>query len=258
MFFRIIEYLKYLFNAKTAFGIHAPFAFDFYTKVIRSKNPLPEVFNEIENRRKLVLESNETIQVTDLGTGKRKNRDKRQVSYIARRYANKAKDAYLLYRIVEFLKPNNILELGTSLGFTTMYMAIAAPKAQIYTIEGCPETANIARQNFKLLDISLNSLIGNIDLILPELLKNGKIPEFIFFDANHTKEATLRYFNMCLPYVNERTVFVFDDIYWSAGMKQAWLIIISHPEISLSIDIFRFGIVFFKKNSLKQHFVLKY
>jgi predicted O-methyltransferase YrrM len=258
MFFRIIEYFKYFFKARSKFGIHAPFAYEFYTKVIRSKQRFPESLHEVEDIRNTLLRSNETIQVKDFGTGAIKEKTVRKVSHITRSYANDKKDAYLIYRIIQFLGPAAILELGTSLGFTTMYIAKASGDAKIYTIEGCPETARLAKKNFASTGLNINLLVGNIDQVLPELLNKNFKPEFVFFDGNHTKEATLQYFELCLPYANDKTVFVFDDIYWSSGMKEAWLTIISHPEIRLSIDIFRLGIVFFKKNSAKQHYVLKY
>jgi predicted O-methyltransferase YrrM len=258
MFFRIIEYLKYIMNAKSEFGIHAPFAYDFYTKVIRQKQKLPATLFEIEDLRNDLLRSNETIQIIDLGTGASKSKSVRNISLLARSYANNKKDAFLMYRMIQYLKPARILELGTSLGLTTMYMAKAAGDAKIYTIEGCPETAHLAKQHFDKYCPDINLLMGNIDQVLPELLEKNFTPEFVFFDGNHTKEATLRYFELCLQYATEKTVFVFDDIYWSAGMKEAWQTIISHPEINLSLDLFRLGIVFFKKNSAKQHYVLKY
>lgn len=258
MFFPIIEYLKYFFKASSRFAIHAPFAYDFYTKVIRSGQKLPESLEEIEEKRKALLRSKKSIQVTDFGTGASKERSFRKVSEIAHLYANDKRDAFLIYRIIRFLRPNTILELGTSLGLTTMYIAKANNEAQIYTIEGCPETARLAKQNFEGSYLNINLLVGNINWVLPELLDKKLSLEFVFFDGNHTKEATLKYFELCLQYINEKTVFVFDDIYWSVGMKEAWQTIVSNPQVRLSIDLYKMGIVFFKKNSAKQHFILKY
>jgi predicted O-methyltransferase YrrM len=258
MLFRIFEYLRYFFTAKSEYGIHSPFAFNFYMKVVRSKETFPETLNEIEDIRKALLGSGEKIQVTDYGTGALQSKTLRKVSHLARTYANAKKDAFLIYRMIRYFKPAVILELGTSLGLTTLYMSKAADTARVFTLEGCPETARLAKQNFTACGMDINLQVGNIDGILPELLEKGCKPEFVFFDANHTREATLRYFNLCLPHVNEKTVFVFDDIYWSEGMKDAWFTIISHPEINLSMDLFHLGIVFFKKNSAKQHYVLKY
>jgi predicted O-methyltransferase YrrM len=258
MFFRIIEYIRYFFKAKTKFGIHAPFAYEFYTNVIRTDKRGTETFPEIEDIRKSLLRSGETIRVRDFGTGAINESPLRKVSMIARSYANSRKDSLLLYSMIRYLNPSSILELGTSLGFTTLYLAKAAGDAPVFTVEGCPETARLAKQNFDKSGLNIKLMIGNIDQVLPELLQENFKPGFVFFDGNHTKEATLRYFALCRQQADENTVFVFDDIYWSAGMKEAWQTIISHPEVVLSIDLFRLGIVFFKKNSAKQHFVLKY
>jgi predicted O-methyltransferase YrrM len=258
MFFRIIAYLNYLFTAKSEFGIHAPFAYSFYTKVIKSKTPVPDNLTEIEKLRKELSTSGEKVQVTDFGTGALKKQITRKVSDIVLNDSNSKKDVRLLFRIARFLEPETILELGTSLGFTTMYMAKAANKAQIISLEGCPEKARLARQNFIKAKTIIDVREGNIDQILPEIFKENFNPGIVFFDANHTKEATLRYFEICLSHVTEKTVFVFDDIYWSKEMKEAWLQIISSPQVVISIDLFRLGIVFFNKNSAKQHFILKY
>jgi predicted O-methyltransferase YrrM len=258
MFFRIIEYVKYYFKAGSAYAIHAPFTYDFYRKVIRSKQKLPERLKEIEKQRNALLRSGDTIYVTDYGTGAGKERKDRKISQIARSYANNKRDAFLIYRIIQFARPATILELGTSLGITTMYMAKANSEAIIYSIEGCPGTARLARQNFDGAGLNINLIIGNIDTFLPELLEKELSLDFVFFDANHTKEATLKYYDLCLQKANEKTIFVFDDIYWSPGMKEAWQTIISSPQVSVSIDLYKMGIVFFKKNTAKQHFVLKY
>jgi predicted O-methyltransferase YrrM len=258
MFFRIIAYIKFFFKAKSAFAIHAPFAYDFYTKVIKSAQKLPNTLQEVEDLRFTFLKSEEIIRVTDFGTGASNSGSERKVSHIAHSYANDKKDAYLMYRMVQFLQPECIIELGTSLGFTSLYMAKASPGAVIYTIEGCPETARLAKQNFDRAELTIHLLTGNIDNVLPDLLAKKVTPGFVFFDGNHTKEATLRYFELCLQCADEKSVFVFDDIYWSEGMMEAWQEIVAHPAISLSMDLFKLGIVFFKKNSAKQHYVLKY
>lgn len=258
MFFLIKEYAKYLFRAKSAYKIHAPFAYDFYIKVILSDSTYPDSLKEIEELRKSLLRSNEKIKVTDFGTGLSKNKEIRKVSTIANSYLKSKKDAFLLFRIVSSIKPKTILELGTSFGITTLYLAKAAQGAKVYSIEGCSETAHIAKRNFDSLNINIDLTIGNIDETLPMLLNNDVRPDFIYFDGNHTLEATMKYFNLCLQYVNENAVYVFDDIYWSSGMKMAWNKIISNPEVTLSIDLFNMGIVFFMKNSAKQHFILKY
>jgi len=256
--FRIREFIRYKINAQSEYKIHSPFAFDFYTRVVISKQKLPECLLEVEKIRKECLRSSEMIAVTDLGTGAGTKPQERKIKDIMRQYSNTKMDAFLLYRIVNYLKPAQILELGTSLGTSTMYMSLADKKIPVTTIEACPQTAEVARRNFEKLSLNIKLIVGNFDDVLIPTLKKTGVPGIVFFDGNHTKEATLRYFEVCLQFIGERSVFVFDDIYWSPGMKEAWKIIVSHPEVRTSMDLYRLGIVFFDKKIAKQHFVLKY
>jgi tRNA A58 N-methylase Trm61 len=153
---------------------------------------------------------------------------------------------------------NTILELGTSLGITTGYLGKARRNARIYTLEGCPEIAKIAKENFKLLMLpQIEIIIGNFDDTLADVLLKETSFDFIFIDGNHQKEATLRYFNQVLPYINEHSVIIFDDIHWSPDMESAWNTIIQNELLTVTIDLFEMGIVFFRKEQKKQHFVLK-
>ena len=151
-----------------------------------------------------------------------------------------------------------IFELGTSLGINTLYLAKAWTQGKVTTFEGCPETLKIAQQNFEKLKANIHTVEGNIDETLPEELKKHDKVDFVFFDANHRKSATLKYFHACLEKVDENTVFVFDDIYWTKDMGEAWDEIKNHHEVMLSIDLFDLGLVFFRKNQPKQHFLLRF
>ncbi len=257
-FFKAKHYLRYRFSSKTEYDVHAPFAYDFYTKAIRNKQNLGPEFKAVESLRKQLLKNHTRIAVTDLGTGADDKHSQRKISRITRRYASSRKNARLLYNIAQYCKPERILELGTSVGISTMYLALANKNTAITTLEGCPQTAAIARQNFEQMHLNIGQITGNFDNILPEYLAQNPPPDLIYFDGNHTEEATLRYFSACLQGVHEKSVFVFNDIRWSPGMFSAWNHISNHPEVSLSIDIFEFGIVFFRKNSAKQHFILRY
>ncbi|MFZ9719521.1 MAG: class I SAM-dependent methyltransferase, partial [Chitinophagaceae bacterium] len=86
------------------------------------------------------------------------------------------------------------------------------------------------------------------------LKKMGKL-DFVFIDGNHAYAPTLRYFNAMLPFVHSGTVMILDDIHWSAEMEKAWQAISNHSAVTLSIDLFFVGILFFREEQLhKQHF----
>ncbi len=257
-FFRAKEFIKYRFDAVNEFKVHSPFAYDFYTKVIKSHKRFPECLNVIEKIRKDNIRSNEVITVLDMGAGSSQKRQDRKISDIMKHCSVTKKDAFLLYRIVNYIKPAGIIELGTSLGISSMYMATASPHTPLTTIEACPQTAAVAQKNFDRLNIKVNLVVAGFDDGLPKILKAMGEAGLVFFDGNHTKEATLKYFGDCLHFANDKSIFIFHDIYWSPGMMEAWQEIYSHPQVTTSIDLHQMGVVFFNKKIHKQHFILKY
>ena len=163
---------------------------------------------------------------------------------------------YVCFRVVNYFKPSTILEIGTSLGFTTSYISNANKKSKITTIEGDPTIANIAKSNFQILKLKNVEIINdNFDNILETLFKQKY--DLVFFDGNHSKEATLRYFNWAKDNSNENTIFIFDDIYWSKGMTEAWETIKKHPQVTVTIDTFFWGFVSFRKEQAKEHFTIR-
>lgn len=181
------------------------------------------------------------------------------ISKIAKTAAKTEKYRNLLYRIARDLKVNNGLEIGTSLGFSTLYLACACPDAKWHTLEGAKEVAELAQKNFdnttfKNIELS----IGNFENILPEVLNKCEDLDLVFFDGNHQLQPTLSYFEQCLLKRSENAVFIFDDINWSPEMKQAWKKIKDHPEVVTSIDLYFLGMVFFDKSLSKQHYLLRY
>lgn len=252
------DYLHYYFSAKTKHGIHSPFVFDFVCKVLNMQTAKHEV-NEIEALRRIMLKDKSEVLFTDYGAGSQFSSDKqRRICDIARSSLKSRKYAFLLHRMLKYFKPERVLELGTSLGITTAYMAKAIPSSQIITIEGCESIADIAKSNAEKL--GLTNIIfetGNFDTILHEIVSRNN-PEFIYFDGNHTEEATLRYFETCLPYTSNESIFVFDDINWSEGMKKAWNRIKCNKMVSVTIDLYFLGLVFFRKELSKENFVVRY
>lgn len=253
----IKEFIRFRLTAKhhKGHGVHSPFVFSFIEDTLNEKNPYYS-YNKIERIRKNLLSDKSSIYVNDYGTGTSKTR---KVSEIAKTSLKSKKEAQMLFRFACLTQPKNIIELGTSLGITTLYLSASRPTAKIYTLEGCPNIAKIARQNFKNAKAdNIISKVGNIDIELPKLLSSIDELGMVFFDANHTKEATLNYFYQCLEKANNDTIFVFDDIYWSEEMTQAWTEIHNHPAVTYSIDLFCMGIVFFNKEWIKSHFRIKF
>ena len=255
----IFRYLKYLYRSKTKYDVHSPFLFDLITQVFEDKKKYPE-YKIVEDLKKDLLQNTEIITVTDLGAGSTLDKsNERSVSRIAKNASKSKRIGRLLFRLSMYFKPENMLELGTSLGLSSLYFALGSPSSKLITIEGCPNISRIARENFKIAgkeNIQLET--GNFDDGLPELLEGVKSLDFAFIDGNHQQEPTYNYFEQCLLKSHSDTVLVFDDIHWSEGMEKAWENIIGHPNVSLSIDIFHMGIVFLKEGFTKQHFVIRF
>ncbi len=250
--------MRFWLRSGNAHSIHSPFVFQLYTQVIC--HPLPYYcYETIEDSRADLLASEEPISVTDFGAGSRVlNTSSRKVCQIARYSEKSPALAQLLFRLVNHFQPNVIFDLGTCLGTTTLYMAHAQPRAALYTFEGDPNLSALAQKRFEQFKCtSVRQIQGNIDQTLHNTLQAVPQVDFVFFDANHRKQPTLYYFEQCLSKKHEESVFVFDDIYWSAEMQEAWETICAHPAVTLSIDLFHLGMVFFRTQQPKQHFTLR-
>lgn len=255
----ILDYIKYLLKAQDEHSLHSPFMFDFYTKILKDKSQKAE-YASIEALRKQLFRDKRLITINDFGAGAKTNKNtQRTVADIAQKSLKKPSIAQLFYRIIKHYQYNNIFDLGTSLGITTAYLGKANKEVKLKSFEGCGETAKIAQENFGKLSLkNIEIVVGNIDETLPESLNKTEQLDFVFFDANHRYEPTIRYFEQCLSKIHDSSCFIFDDIYWSEEMKLAWQTIQKHEAITVSIDLFWVGIVFFRKEQPKQHFILKF
>jgi predicted O-methyltransferase YrrM len=258
---KLFRYLIYRFHAKNRYDIHSPFVYEFMTKVLNNRKKLKS-YREIEMMRKELNKNQDLIDVTDFGAGNKRGDSgmvRRKINSLASDSAVRPRYGQLLLRISEWLRPKTILELGTSLGFGSMYLAQGAPGASITTIEGSPAIAARAKKNFEHLRASnIRLMVGRFDDILPELLKESDDFDLVYIDGNHQYKATLLYFNMLHKRIRDNSLIIFDDIHWSMDMEKAWSEICSRPEVTVSIDLFQFGLVFFSKRLSKQHFILKF
>ncbi len=269
--FHVVGLLNHLFRAKSKFKIHSPFVYELTTKVFHSKVPV-EVLNEIKKRRKALRKNRTILEIVDFGAGSQKKKkvkskitnasyrsDFKAVQKIARTSLLRQKYVNLVYNLVAHLNPGNIVELGTSLGITTSAMAMAAPNAKIYSLEGCASIASVAQGGFDRLGLkNIQLKLGEFDTVLPNLIKNLNSVDLVFFDGNHRKKPTIKYFKQFLPLKHNDTVFIFDDIHWSKGMLEAWNYIKDHPDTVVTIDLFEMGIVFFRKELTPQYFIYRF
>ena len=256
------KFLKYQFTASNGkgHGVHSPFVFAFIKDVLNDQRNFYS-YQPIENCRKLLLKNPTVLSLTDFGAGSRtKKSNDRSIKEIAASSLKPKKFGQLLFRIVNYYKPINSLELGTSFGITTAYLSAGNEQAQIVTMEGSEAVAAVAKKNWQLLgrkNIELQE--GNFNEILLPFIAATAPLDFVFVDGNHKYEPTIQYFNTLLPKLHEQSILVFDDIHWSKEMEQAWLEIQGHPSVTLTIDLFFIGLVFFRKENIaKQNMVIRF
>ncbi|ANW95743.1 methyltransferase [Wenyingzhuangia fucanilytica] len=253
------KYIKYLTKSTNEHGVHSPFVFKLVTECIYKKSS-STVVHQYKEYREGLKKSSKTIKVKDLGAGSRvfKN-DTRKVSDLVDKVSVSKKYGLLLNRLMNHLHIQSVLELGTSVGLGTAAMCINNSEVKIDTIEGCKETLEVAKNQFEKHDFQsqITSYNSGFDEVLPSLVSQKKY-DLIYFDGNHQKEATLKYFEECLESTHNDSVFIFDDIYWSDGMEEAWEVIKNHPKVKVTVDLFKWGLVFFRREQAKEHFKIRF
>lgn len=256
MWYQVFEYIKFIFNSTNQHGVHSPFIFDLITKCFYDRKKYDD-YNSLKQFRKQLYKNDLIILIKDYGAGSRVFKSNaRKISQVAKNAGITQKRSQLLFRLSKYFKPNSVLELGTSLGMATSALSLGNPEASIITIEGCPETASIAKQQFDDFKLSkVNLKVNNFNDELKNL-QNEKF-DLIYIDGNHQKEATLTYFNSLLDSIDNDSLIILDDIHWSKGMKEAWETIKLNKKVTITVDTFFWGFVFFRKEQEKEHFKIR-
>ena len=258
----IYKYLKYRLGASNGkgHGTHSPFVFKFIKDVLNDDRHF-YAYDEIENLRKQLLKNKQQVSVKDFGEVSGKGVQKiKSINQVAALAVTPKKYAQLLFKIADYYKVNTVLELGTSLGITTSYLASANHNAKVITIEGAEVIADIAHQNFISLNKNNIDLVqGDFDETLPSLLKKITTLDLIYIDGNHRYQPAINYFNLLLPHCHNSTIMVFNDIHGSEEMEQVWNEIRQNNVVTISIDLFGIGLVFFRKEQKqKEHFAIRF
>ncbi len=256
------KFIKYYFAASNGkgHGVHSPFVFDFIKNVLNDHRHF-YAYDAIERVREKLLTNDKVLQIEDFGAGSTVIKsNQRKISTIAKSSLKPKKFGQLMMRMVNYYGIKTTIELGTSLGITTSYLASGNLNGQVITLEGSGEIANVAEQNFEKLKLQNIEIIeGNFDDTLKNTLDKTTTIDLAFVDGNHRKEPTLQYFNQLLEKKTEKSIFIFDDIHWSKGMEEAWQKIQQHPEVTLTIDLFFIGLIFFRKEQkVAQHFSVRF
>lgn len=259
--YQIVQFLRFYLNSFSKYRIHSPFVFTLIENVIEDDRWF-YAFDEIELRRKMLQKRNQEIVKNDKGAGSsilKKKDTFVSLKDILKTSVSSPYKGRVLYRLVEYLKLKNGIELGTSAGISAAYLAKACSAGKLFTIEANKELCAVAKVLHRSLKIK-NCEIINLEFqpALIKLLPKISSLDYVFIDGDHSFEATTRNFNMILPYTRYNTIIIIDDIYWSEDMTRAWDEIKSYKSVRLSIDLFYFGLIFLSNNfKEKQHFIVK-
>jgi len=251
-----IAYIKFWLKSTNQHGVQSPFVYNFVTKCLYDKTNF-NYYSKLKAYQNTLKDNNTTIEINDLGAGSKVTRSNiRKISSIAKNVGTTPFRARLLCRVVHYFEFETILELGTSLGIATHAMHFGNPNAHITTVEGCSNISAFTKNSFKQFNLkNIDVITGDFNEVIQNLPSHNF--DLIYFDGNHQKEATLNYFESLLKTTHNDSVFIFDDIYWSKGMTEAWEFIKQHPKVTVTIDTFFWGFVFFRKEQSKEHFIIR-
>jgi predicted O-methyltransferase YrrM len=254
--YQLLAFIKYWLLSVNDHSLHSPFVYKFYTEIIKDKANKPE--KAVEVLRNQLLKDQTVIEIEEMGAGSRMNAsNSRPLSQIAKHAATPLSFSLLLSSIIKHYQFKQIVELGTSLGLNSAYMALASPTVKLTTFEGSDSIATIAKRNFKQLDLkNIEIVVGNIDQTLEKWLDRNEKIDLAYQDANHRYEPTVRYFDLLIAHMDAEGIIILDDIHWSKEMNQAWNELKNHPSVSLSIDLFEGGILFLNQKLPKHHYIL--
>jgi len=257
-FFQVQSYFTYWLDAVGEHSLHSPFFYDFYTQVVRPREKDTD-FQQAEKIRQALLADRRSIAAADIGAASSVlSGHQRSIRDIARTSTSPVRYSKLYARIIKAFHCSEVVELGTSFGVNTLYLA-RYNRGTLHTFEGVNAIADIAQANFDAAGASGIQLVrGNIDHTLSRFLEGVKSVDFALLDANHRLIPTLQYFEALAMKVHPRSVMVIDDIHHSAEMASAWKAIQQHPLVYATADLFRCGLVFFDPSLNKQHVVLQY
>jgi len=239
----IISYASFYVRAKTIYSVHSPFLFRIIDETLENKRPYYSFF-ELENLREILTTDQRTLQITDLGAGSKKNNQaKKTIADIATTAVSPKHKCQLLFNLVRYLKPKGILELGTSLGLSALYMHRGHRKSRLTTVEGDPAIAEMAQRIFLDAQADIQLHIMPFEQYFKNHFSTNEVFDFIYIDGNHTRNATRSYLEKISKHCSEKTIIILDDIYWSKDMTAAWQELKNDDQFSACLDFYHYGLL---------------
>jgi len=251
---QVKSYLSHWLLEVDEHSIHSPYFYDLYTKTVAKQNRTD--IPKLQELRATLLDNETDLSIDDLGSGGKKNPHViKTIADIALNSLSPAQVALFYLDLLNHSQSKRVIELGTSLGVTSLYLA-QKKDAMIYTFEGSHAVANAAITNFEWAEQKNIELIeGNIDSTLHRFLEQTKKVDFALIDANHLYGPTMRYYQQLTKRLTPKSIIIIDDIHRSTEMEKAWQEIKTDVFVYGSVDLYRCGILLFDPTLNKQHFI---
>lgn len=168
-----------------------------------------------------------------------------------------AKRATVLYQLANHFQPNCAIELGTNIGVSSAYQALAmrhAPnKPQFHVLDLSKARLQMAQELHTQLPLSfIQAHHGDFQDTLACTLETIPSIDYAFIDGHHQYEPSHQYTNLICQHANTGAILVFDDIRWNRGMRQFWREIKTDTRFSHIMDLFTFGVAIFAGNEHTQ------
>ncbi len=244
------KYLQYWVTANNGkgHGIHSPFVYDFIRNVLINKKKYP-AYKQIAQLCKRLKKDHRIVDIEDFCERVTiPISQKVKMANLYRSMIKPAKYGQLFFRMARHYKSQYVLEIGSSLGITTSYLALANADTTIITYEESDAIAKIAAQNFSSLSIKNTiQILGNVNNTLKDTLNKIIQLDFVFVNGNNCKETILFYWNILYNKAHNETLFIFDKIHGSAEMEEIWKKIQQLDMVTCTIDLFFIGIVSIRK-----------
>ncbi len=255
-YFQIRQFVKFYWSAQTIYQMHSPFLYEFCQNILDDQRYF-YAFDEIEWIRAGLLQENSLVEASAFGAGSKVGEaEQKSVSDIVKNTAISPTFGRLLFRIVHFYKYKKLIEFGTCLGVSSSYLCSPSKEIQLITVEGSRPVAGYAAQVFEHLNLeNVGIFLASFDDAIEQIVPEKGPFDLVYLDGHHEKEATLRYFEALEPYISRKGMLIIDDIHWSKGMTEAWKRLQEHPKVTLSINLFQIGILFFDPNFMQKQTV---
>lgn len=253
---RILKFMLgfplFYLSSRTWKAIHSPYLFRFFQFVFDNERKY-YIFDAIERLRENLLFDDTIITFQDHGgRGKTAIEQSKRVRQAARTSLSGSGHCAVRFRIALMISAKNMLELGTSFGISTAYLASTGKNVYVDTIDASESHIRYARGIARALKMeNITFHCGEFEKVLPSLLVEGRKFDYVILDGNHRKAPTLKYFELILPALSDNAVILVDDIRWSDEMLEAWRHLKGHARVGATVDLYRYGLLFMR-NAFKE------